>query len=176
MSRPAEALDRLGDKVLAEIFVAQIAGDRKADPAFRLYQGHHLPRVGLFRGKVVDRDIRAFAGIGDRGGPAHPRVASGDQGFAAGQPTRAAIACLAMVRRRVHLAGEPWPRLRLLLVRRLGISGGGYYLPKLLARIERGEIDPSFVITHRATLEDGPELYKTFRDKKDGCIKVVMKP
>ena len=51
-----------------------------------------------------------------------------------------------------------------------------HYLPKLLERIEKGEIDPSFVITHRATLEDGPELYKTFRDKKDGCIKVVLKP
>ena len=51
-----------------------------------------------------------------------------------------------------------------------------HYLPKLLERIEKGEIDPSFVITHRATLEEGPELYKTFRDKKDGCIKVVLKP
>jgi threonine dehydrogenase-like Zn-dependent dehydrogenase len=50
------------------------------------------------------------------------------------------------------------------------------YLPKLLERIERGEIDPSFVITHRASLEEGPQLYKTFRDKKDGCIKVVMRP
>ncbi|APG09597.1 glutathione-dependent formaldehyde dehydrogenase [Bradyrhizobium japonicum] len=51
-----------------------------------------------------------------------------------------------------------------------------HYMPKLMERIQKGEIDPSFVITHRATLEDGPELYKTFRDKKDGCIKVVMKP
>jgi threonine dehydrogenase-like Zn-dependent dehydrogenase len=51
-----------------------------------------------------------------------------------------------------------------------------HYLPQLLGRIQKGEIDPSFVITHRATLEEGPELYKTFRDKKDGCIKVVMKP
>jgi threonine dehydrogenase-like Zn-dependent dehydrogenase len=51
-----------------------------------------------------------------------------------------------------------------------------HYLPKLLERIEKGEIDPSFVITHRAPLEQGPELYKTFRDKKDGCIKVVLKP
>jgi threonine dehydrogenase-like Zn-dependent dehydrogenase len=50
------------------------------------------------------------------------------------------------------------------------------YLPKLLARIEKGEIDPSFVITHRVSLEEGPELYKTFRAKEDGCIKVVMKP
>ncbi|MDB5413829.1 MAG: Alcohol dehydrogenase GroES domain protein [Rubritepida sp.] len=50
------------------------------------------------------------------------------------------------------------------------------YLPLLLERIEKGQIDPSFVITHRATLEEGPELYKTFRDKKDGCIKVVLTP
>jgi threonine dehydrogenase-like Zn-dependent dehydrogenase len=51
-----------------------------------------------------------------------------------------------------------------------------HYMPKLMERIQKGEIDPSFIITHRATLEEGPELYKTFRDKKDGCIKVVMKP
>jgi threonine dehydrogenase-like Zn-dependent dehydrogenase len=50
------------------------------------------------------------------------------------------------------------------------------YLPELLDRIQNGEIDPSFVITHRGSLEDGPELYKTFRDKQDGCIKVVLKP
>ena len=51
-----------------------------------------------------------------------------------------------------------------------------HYLPKLLERIEQGEIDPSFVITHRAPLAEGAELYKTFRDKQDGCIKVVLKP
>jgi threonine dehydrogenase-like Zn-dependent dehydrogenase len=51
-----------------------------------------------------------------------------------------------------------------------------HYLPKLLDRIAEGQIDPSFVITHRATLDEGPDLYKKFRDKKDGCIKVVMKP
>jgi threonine dehydrogenase-like Zn-dependent dehydrogenase len=50
------------------------------------------------------------------------------------------------------------------------------YLPKLLELIEQDKIDPSVVITHRAGLEEGPELYKTFRDKKDRCIKVVMKP
>jgi len=59
---------------------------------------------------------------------------------------------------------------------RMGQTHMHRYMQPLLDRIERGEIDPSFVITHRATLEDGPELYKTFRDKKDGCIKVVMKP
>lgn len=50
------------------------------------------------------------------------------------------------------------------------------YLPMLMGKIQSGEIDPSFIITHRAPLEDAPELYKTFRDKKDGCIKVVLKP
>jgi len=50
------------------------------------------------------------------------------------------------------------------------------YLPKLLKLVEDDKIDPSFVITHRAALEAGPELYETFSDKKDGCIKVVLKP
>lgn len=50
------------------------------------------------------------------------------------------------------------------------------YQEKLLKKIEDGEIDPSFVITHRRPLADGPELYKTFREKEDGCIKVVLNP
>ncbi len=51
-----------------------------------------------------------------------------------------------------------------------------HYMQPLLDRIEGGEIDPSFVITHRASLSEGPELYKLFRDKQDACIKVVMTP
>jgi threonine dehydrogenase-like Zn-dependent dehydrogenase len=50
------------------------------------------------------------------------------------------------------------------------------YMPGLLERIERGEIDPSFIITHRVTLEDAPKMYRVFRDKRDACVKVVMKP
>jgi threonine dehydrogenase-like Zn-dependent dehydrogenase len=46
----------------------------------------------------------------------------------------------------------------------------------LLRRIEDGQIDPSFVITHSVSLEDGPEMYRVFRDKQDSCIKVVLKP
>ncbi|WP_088343464.1 MULTISPECIES: zinc-dependent alcohol dehydrogenase [Rhodomicrobium] len=46
----------------------------------------------------------------------------------------------------------------------------------LLRRIEEGQIDPSFVITHTVALADGPEMYKTFADKQDSCIKVVMRP
>ena len=50
------------------------------------------------------------------------------------------------------------------------------YTKPLLERIERGEIDPSFIITHRVSLDEAPEMYETFRDKQDECIKVVMKP
>lgn len=50
------------------------------------------------------------------------------------------------------------------------------YLKPLLKMIEDKKIDPSFIITHRGKLKDAPDYYKTFRDKKDGCIKVVMRP
>jgi threonine dehydrogenase-like Zn-dependent dehydrogenase len=46
----------------------------------------------------------------------------------------------------------------------------------LLKMIQAGTIDPSFVITHTVGLEEGPDYYKTFRDKHDGCVKVVLKP
>ena len=51
------------------------------------------------------------------------------------------------------------------------------YMKPLMERIQKGEIDPSFIISHVSTnLEDGPALYETFRDKKDDCTKVVFKP
>jgi len=50
------------------------------------------------------------------------------------------------------------------------------YLRPLLERIQNGEIDPSFVITHKMNLEDAPKGYEIFKNKKDNCIKVVLKP
>ncbi|MGD9891002.1 MAG: zinc-dependent alcohol dehydrogenase [Dehalococcoidia bacterium] len=50
------------------------------------------------------------------------------------------------------------------------------YLHPLLERIGNGEIDPSFIITHRLRLADAPQAYKTFRNKQDECIKVVLTP
>ncbi len=50
------------------------------------------------------------------------------------------------------------------------------YMKPLLERIQRGEIDPSFVITHRLPLEDAPEGYDMFLNKRDDCEKVVLKP
>jgi threonine dehydrogenase-like Zn-dependent dehydrogenase len=62
----------------------------------------------------------------------------------------------------------------------LTIKTGQTHVPRyhqlLIGKIEAGEIDPSFVVTHQLPLEEGPEAYRMFRDKKDGCIKVVLKP
>lgn len=49
------------------------------------------------------------------------------------------------------------------------------YMRPLLERIQRGEIDPSFVITHRMPLEQAPRGYDIFLNKEDGCEKVVLK-
>jgi threonine dehydrogenase-like Zn-dependent dehydrogenase len=50
------------------------------------------------------------------------------------------------------------------------------YLEPLLSKVQQGQIDPSFVITHRLPLEQAPEAFRTFNNKDDGCIKVVLKP
>ncbi|WP_049895458.1 zinc-dependent alcohol dehydrogenase [Halopiger xanaduensis] len=50
------------------------------------------------------------------------------------------------------------------------------YLGPLLERIEDGEIDPSFIVTHEGELSDGPDLYETFNNKEDNCIKAVLTP
>ncbi|MGY8819472.1 MAG: zinc-dependent alcohol dehydrogenase [Pseudomonadales bacterium] len=59
---------------------------------------------------------------------------------------------------------------------RMGQTHVNRWTDDLLKRIQEGQIDPSFVITHSVSLKQGPEMYKTFRDKHDGCIKVVLKP
>ncbi|MDR5799805.1 MULTISPECIES: zinc-dependent alcohol dehydrogenase [unclassified Caballeronia] len=59
---------------------------------------------------------------------------------------------------------------------RMGQTHVARWTDDLLSRIQEGQIDPSFVITHRVSLAEGPEMYKTFRDKEDGCIKVVLTP
>jgi threonine dehydrogenase-like Zn-dependent dehydrogenase len=62
------------------------------------------------------------------------------------------------------------------LTLRMGQTHMQKYMPKLLRMVQAGKFDPSFVITHRMPLDAAPEMYKTFRDKQDGCIKVVLKP
>jgi threonine dehydrogenase-like Zn-dependent dehydrogenase len=50
------------------------------------------------------------------------------------------------------------------------------YMQPLLERIEKGDIDPSFVISHRLPLDQAPEAYRMFRDKRDRCTKVLLNP
>lgn len=50
------------------------------------------------------------------------------------------------------------------------------YIPELLDHIRSGRIDPSFVVTHRLPLSQAPHGYQIFREKQDGCIKVVLDP
>ena len=59
---------------------------------------------------------------------------------------------------------------------RMGQTHVMHHAPTLLDHIQEGRIDPTFLITHRGSLSDGPDLYKQFRDKKDECVKVVLKP
>ena len=59
---------------------------------------------------------------------------------------------------------------------RMGQVKAQRYMRPLLHRIEKGEIDPSFIITHRVELDDVPAAYQMFNDKQDGCVKVVLRP
>ncbi len=62
------------------------------------------------------------------------------------------------------------------LTMKMGQTHMPKYMGPLLQKIEDGTIDPSFIITHTVPLEDGPKGYRTFRDKVDNCIKVVLRP
>ena len=59
---------------------------------------------------------------------------------------------------------------------KMGQTNTHKYMRPLLKRIERGEIDPSKIITHVCKLDDAPKMYDVFREKRDGCVKVVLKP
>ena len=50
------------------------------------------------------------------------------------------------------------------------------YVPRLLDFIRNGKIDPTFVVTHRLPLSQAAEAYDMFRNKREGCVKVVLDP
>ena len=50
------------------------------------------------------------------------------------------------------------------------------YMRPLLERIQNGQIDPSFIITHRLRLDEAPHGFETFLHKEDECVKVVLRP
>src|SRR5581483_6229473 len=117
----AELLRSIGHQLLAEGLVADVA--RQLDRlAVRLRNvARDVVGIRLFRWKVVDRHIRAFARKRNGRGSAHAGIAAGDQGLAPGEAARALVAPFAVIRWRRHLAGEAGPRLLLLVERGLGI-------------------------------------------------------
>jgi threonine dehydrogenase-like Zn-dependent dehydrogenase len=62
------------------------------------------------------------------------------------------------------------------LIFKMGQTHMHKYLEPLLKHVQSGAIDPSFVITHRLSLDEAPQAYRTFRDKQEQCIKVVLDP
>jgi len=62
------------------------------------------------------------------------------------------------------------------LTMKMGQTHTHRYMRPLLDRVDRGDIDPSFVVTHRFNLADAPTAYETFLREKDQCVKVVLKP
>ncbi len=62
------------------------------------------------------------------------------------------------------------------LTLKMGQTHTHRYMGRLMKYVEEGKLDPSFVITHTRPLADAATMYETFRDKQDGCIKVVLKP
>ena len=59
---------------------------------------------------------------------------------------------------------------------RMGQQHGQRYIPQLLKHISNGDIDPSYLLTHRWSLEDGQEGYQMFKKKNDNCVRVVFAP
>ena len=93
----------------------------------------------------------------------------------------------AIVKSRWHRLGDRrlrWPDgqvpagafMNKALTMRTGQCHVQRYLKPLLSRITAGEIDPSFVVTHRLGLDQAPEGYETFKNKRNECVKVVLKP
>jgi threonine dehydrogenase-like Zn-dependent dehydrogenase len=62
------------------------------------------------------------------------------------------------------------------LTLRMGQTHVHRYMRPLLELVEKGVIDPTFVVTHILSLDDAPDAYELFKRKDDGCVKVVLKP
>lgn len=68
------------------------------------------------------------------------------------------------------------PAMNKGLTLRMGQMHAQKYIPRLMDHILKGEADPSFLLTHRWSLEQGAEGYKMFKEKKDNCIRVAFDP
>jgi threonine dehydrogenase-like Zn-dependent dehydrogenase len=62
------------------------------------------------------------------------------------------------------------------LTLRMGQMHAQKYIPRLMEHVQKGEVDPSYLLTHRWSLEQGPDGYKMFKEKTDNCIRVAFAP
>jgi threonine dehydrogenase-like Zn-dependent dehydrogenase len=62
------------------------------------------------------------------------------------------------------------------LIVRTGQQHGQRYIPRLLDHIQRGDIDPSYLLTHRMCLDDGPRGYRLFEARAEACVRAVFAP
>lgn len=53
---------------------------------------------------------------------------------------------------------------------------GQRYMPPMLEHVQEGELDPSIMLTHRMSLEEGPRGYEIFKNKEDGCVRAAFAP
>jgi len=53
---------------------------------------------------------------------------------------------------------------------------GQRYMPAMLEHVQKGELDPSILVSHRMSLEESPKGYQLFKDKEDDCMRAVFKP
>ncbi len=59
---------------------------------------------------------------------------------------------------------------------KMGITPVSHYIPRLYKMLKKGKLDPSDIITHRIPLEEAVRGYELFNERKEGCIKVILKP
>ena len=132
----AKLLHRVADELGTKGLIAKIARDSDAVAPCILDELDHFLRIRFFVRKVIDGDVGSFARVRDGCCAAHAAVAPRDQRLSSRQPAAAFVACLAVIRSRLHLGRQPRPGLRLALERRLGIFAG--WILHLLNRLKSG--------------------------------------
>ena len=119
----AQFLHRLLDQPPAEGPVPQVTRDRNSHSAGVLDQLDHFARIRLFGRQIVDGNIRALAGVGNRGCAAHAGVAARDERLAAVQSAGTAVAGFTVIRLWMHFPGQSRPGLVLFFKGWRGIFG-----------------------------------------------------
>ena len=175
------AIDRVPERLrMAEMANAEVLNFEKEDVYDRL--------MGMTQGRGPDRCIDAVGAEAHAGGSLDAVIDAAKAAVKLGTDRPHALREAIMCCRKGGTISIPGVYIGFLdklpfgaamnkgLTMKMGQTPVHRYLKPLLEMIESDKIDPSFVITHRMKLEEAPKAYDLFRDKKDGCIKVVLNP